>query len=387
MIDKGKTGHREKLRERFISGDKTAQTDEALLELLLTYAIPRKDVQPLAKQLIDEFGSLSNVLSADISTLCKLKGIQMNSAVLLKLMDRIRTQLVLRNAEQTPKPAKDYKQALLFDLPPYVEEPKPRGNSQVVHQKRINAKRSTGLFSNAVLKQAISLLPSLPETRSLEEVRVYLMKGLQQSSEQTRRRYANYIIRRMFPNGWPDWAMLTFAKFFSEARDFREVCFYRFIRAEPLMQEIVNEMLLSSLGNRQLIRETLRDYLANRFESSRNIKNSAKAIAEALGAAGIAEVDSVKISFSYRDIPIPAFAFILHSEFPEPGMYNLAELETNQAIRAMLWNPDHILPSLYELRNQRLISKISEIDNLRQFTTKWYLDELVEHLVEKGKSK
>ena len=44
----------------------------------------------------------------------------------------------------------------------------------------------------------------------------------------------------------------------------------------------------------------------------------------------------------------------------------------------------HLLPSLYELRNQGLISKVSEIDNIRQFTTKWTLDELVEHLVAEG---
>ena len=53
-------GHRQRLRERFINGEAGSRSDEALLELLLTYAIPQKDVQPLAKQLISEYGSLSS---------------------------------------------------------------------------------------------------------------------------------------------------------------------------------------------------------------------------------------------------------------------------------------------------------------------------------------
>jgi len=64
-------------------------------------------------------------------------------------------------------------------------------------------------------------------------------------------------------------------------------------------------------------------------------------------------------------------------------MYDLAKLETNQTILAMLWNPDRLLPSLYELRNHGIISKISEIDSMRQFTTKWTLDGVVEYLVTK----
>jgi DNA repair protein RadC len=87
---KSKAGHRERLKAHFIAGDEEAHTDEKLLELLLTYAIPQKDVQPLAIKLIATFGSLSNVLSTDITTLCKQEGIKEHSAVLIKLIDWIR---------------------------------------------------------------------------------------------------------------------------------------------------------------------------------------------------------------------------------------------------------------------------------------------------------
>lgn len=90
ITDRGKPGHRERLRKRFLEGSEGSHTDEALLELLLTYAIPQKDVQPLAKQLLSKFGSLQNVLSANIDTLCKFDGLKTHSTALLKLTDWIR---------------------------------------------------------------------------------------------------------------------------------------------------------------------------------------------------------------------------------------------------------------------------------------------------------
>jgi len=62
-------GHRARLRARFLSGGPEALADYELLELLLFLGIPRRDVKPLAKQLIAEFGSLAAVLSADTAKL------------------------------------------------------------------------------------------------------------------------------------------------------------------------------------------------------------------------------------------------------------------------------------------------------------------------------
>ncbi len=56
-------------------------------------------------------------------------------------------------------------------------------------------------------------------------------------------------------------------------------------------------------------------------------------------------------------------------------------------IRAMLWNPERLLHALYELRNQGLISKILEIDNIRQFTTKYTLAGVVALMCEGGRVK
>ena len=69
MTETGNKGHRQRLRDRFAGEEKDSCSEEALLELLLTYAIPRKDVQPLAKSLLAEFGTLMAVLQAPMKTL------------------------------------------------------------------------------------------------------------------------------------------------------------------------------------------------------------------------------------------------------------------------------------------------------------------------------
>ncbi|MBP6819445.1 MAG: DNA repair protein RadC [Ferrovibrio sp.] len=58
-------GHRERLRERFLASGGDGMPDYEILELLLFNAIPRRDVKPLAKALVDQFGSLGTLLSAE----------------------------------------------------------------------------------------------------------------------------------------------------------------------------------------------------------------------------------------------------------------------------------------------------------------------------------
>ena len=82
-------GHRQKLRKNFIEVGLEGKTDHQILEILLTYALPRIDVNPLAHELIDKFGSLSGVLDADITQLTKIKYVSENVAVLLKFIPQI----------------------------------------------------------------------------------------------------------------------------------------------------------------------------------------------------------------------------------------------------------------------------------------------------------
>lgn len=76
--------HRSRLKKQFVENGIDKLTDIQKLELLLFYAIPLKDTNPLAHKLLNEFGSLSAIMSASYNELIKVDGIKENTATLLK---------------------------------------------------------------------------------------------------------------------------------------------------------------------------------------------------------------------------------------------------------------------------------------------------------------
>ncbi|MCE8507357.1 DNA repair protein RadC [Ruegeria pomeroyi] len=67
--------HRKRLRERFMAGGAAALPDYELLELVLFRSIPRQDVKPLARLLLDTFGDFNRVLTASVERLAEVKGV------------------------------------------------------------------------------------------------------------------------------------------------------------------------------------------------------------------------------------------------------------------------------------------------------------------------
>ena len=82
-------GHREKMRRRFLNGGLEHFADHEALELLLFYAIPRRDTNPIAHALMDRYGSLSAGLAAPVEDLQKVEGIGESAAILLKVVPHI----------------------------------------------------------------------------------------------------------------------------------------------------------------------------------------------------------------------------------------------------------------------------------------------------------
>ncbi|MFA7276518.1 MAG: DNA repair protein RadC [Pseudobdellovibrionaceae bacterium] len=80
------TGHRDRLRARFIKGGIEALAEYEILELILFTAIPRRDVKPLAKDLIKNFGSFHSVFRASVAELVAF-GLSENTAIALKMIE------------------------------------------------------------------------------------------------------------------------------------------------------------------------------------------------------------------------------------------------------------------------------------------------------------
>jgi len=85
--DNGASGHRERLRARFLKGGADAMPDYELLELTLFAAIPRRDTKPLAKALLKRFGSFAEVIAAPRERLLEIPGVGESVANQLKIVE------------------------------------------------------------------------------------------------------------------------------------------------------------------------------------------------------------------------------------------------------------------------------------------------------------
>lgn len=82
-------GHRQRLIQRFLEEELDGFEPHNVLELLLFYAIPRRDTNELAHTLIDTFGSLNGVFDAPYDALLQVEGIGPNAAALIKLVPQL----------------------------------------------------------------------------------------------------------------------------------------------------------------------------------------------------------------------------------------------------------------------------------------------------------
>lgn len=92
-------GHRQRKREQFLRSGAESFAEHELLELLLFYAVPRKDTNPIAHALIDRFGSLQGVLSAPVEELMEVPDVGQSAAVLIRLIAPLYRQALILAAD------------------------------------------------------------------------------------------------------------------------------------------------------------------------------------------------------------------------------------------------------------------------------------------------
>lgn len=113
--------HRKRIRERFLKSSGKGLSDYELIELLLTYAIPRKDVKPIAKQINRKFGGLKGIIDSTAEELEKIDGIGPASATLILLIKEIiigyfEYSMVKGDALSSPQIVADFAKAKLSGL-------------------------------------------------------------------------------------------------------------------------------------------------------------------------------------------------------------------------------------------------------------------------------
>ncbi len=117
----GHAGHRRRMRARFAAEGLSGFAPHEVLELLLFYAAPQRDMNPTAHRLLDTFGSLKGVLEASPRQLAAVDGVTENMAVLISMMLPLFRRYSLCLAEErrtirTTEDARNYGLALLTGL-------------------------------------------------------------------------------------------------------------------------------------------------------------------------------------------------------------------------------------------------------------------------------
>jgi DNA repair protein RadC len=86
-------GHRQRLRERFLAAGGDSLPDYEMLELVLSLALRRGDVKPLAKALLQRFGSYADVIAAEPAALAQVKGVGEGVIAALKIVQSAAVRL------------------------------------------------------------------------------------------------------------------------------------------------------------------------------------------------------------------------------------------------------------------------------------------------------
>lgn len=129
-------GHRQRLRNTFLENGLGGMNDINALELLLFYALPRRDTNETAHLLLKRFGSLDGVFSASVEDLCEVEGIGEYAASLITLVPQIMKKSAISKAKET-RQIKNSTEAGVYLLPFFLNE-----QDEVVYLLCLDAKRS-----------------------------------------------------------------------------------------------------------------------------------------------------------------------------------------------------------------------------------------------------
>ena len=271
------------------------------------------------------------------------------------------------------------KQPVLFD----------ESDQRQPHQTEIAVQSSLPRFAEPVLRvctkdvaaHALQHLPQAIKYNSIKDFRHYLIETLRFNSQSTRRRSANYIISRFFPGESYNEDLPHFAAATAGKPALGEALFYLTCRTEKIVSLVAEEIVFPSLAQGGVSRSRLREYIQSHFPQSKSADQISQSIIRSYQLYGIGSSDRTRLNVSLREGCLASFAYVLHLEFPEPGMHAFERMADGPMHKWLLWDEQWMIRQLYRLREAGLLSKVSEIDRLRQFTTKYTLADAVQRIV------
>jgi hypothetical protein len=355
--NESKAGHRARLRDHFLENP-AALSEAELIELLLTYAIPRQDVAPQAQSLITQFGSLDGVLAASNEDLVSVPGIGEHSAVLVKLVGQL-TKLVPGQIQQAPAPPE---QPTLFEVEPTL------GPLFDDTAEPVEPEMST--YANDEVANALRFIPQAAQFETFEAFRLHLYENLPYNSESTRRRRTSYILERFFSAERLDIPLTYYAAQCATQEDLKPAILYHVLKAEPLAAKVSEELIWPALPLGRVEREDIRDFILRHLPDASKASQAKMLLAlfKTYHLLSVATEDGTSLRFQVHTGTLPGFLYVLTAQLPQPGIYSFETLEQGPMRHWLLWDREWMRKQLYNLRDLGIISKVSEIDTIRQFT-------------------
>lgn len=370
MLEKNShIGHRTRLRNVFLANPNML-SDEQLLEMLLTYAIPRQDVALLAKNLLETFVSLENVLAASHKDLLRVKGVGEVTAVLIQTVGQIQQRTWLESNPETAAEenlvSMNMRQPELFST---IDE-KAGGDRNPKPPPPPPTKADIRTYTNDLIKVALTHLPAVIKCENYTEFSTYLEQQLPYNSANTRNRYTRYLTNRYYPDGTILTSLTKLLSYHPDETTWKSALFYETVKAEPAVQFMAEQVIWPALPTGTVSRDSLKESLGKRFAeaSEATISRMIYSLVNLYTMCDVVIQQDGLLKLQTRQGSLAAFLYVLTSEFPVPGIYSFEALEQGPARRWLLWDREWIRRQLYNLRDLNIIAKISEIDTMRQFT-------------------
>lgn len=238
------------------------------------------------------------------------------------------------------------------------------------------------VYAKDFAPQALIAIPQAAEFSSTGKYYEHLAATLPFNAFSTRSRAAHYFISRFFPGNRLHEDLKKFAKAAAGSPALPEALFYLTCRIERILTLVAESLVWPFLAEGTISRANVIDFVAEKFPDSKSAKQITSAIFRTYEVFGVGKITRTSLSVSQRQGTLPAFAYILHLEFPEPGMYRFDSMLQGPMQKWLLWDQAWMTDQLYALRQAGLLSKVSEIDSHRQFTTRFSLTKAMDRIVE-----
>jgi DNA repair protein RadC len=308
------------------------------------YAIPRKDVSPLAGELLNHFSTIDGVLSASTTDLSSVSGMGEGTIIFIKVINAV----------------------ILKKMPDMLYQPTLFSASK----KTTSKVREMRVFANDEIANALIHVPKAPEFENIVLFKKYLEDNLPYNSVETRQRRANYILDRFFPDGDLNTPLLYFVSRTTSSDSLKQVFFYQLTTVEPILKKVVEDRVYPSLPIGKVTRDQLREFMLMYLPDIETSSQSKvlRSLLNSYNLLGIGREEDNILKFQLKPGTLDAFTYVLSAEFPESGIYSFDTIFEGPSHRWLLWDKEWIRKQLYVLRDIGVVSKVSEIDTVRQFS-------------------